>query len=272
MSETTFRDLEKAGWTSRAEVYDDHFAKITRQAIDAILDGLGNLKGKRFLDVACGTGHLAGAAAARGAEAEGIDFAATMVAQAADNYPDCTFTEGDAEQLPFEEGRFDAVACGFGLLHLENADGAIREAHRVLRPGGRYAFTVWRSPEQGSEMHQIILGAVKEFGTLDVDLPPAPPMFRFADPQECARILQSTGFSDIRTKVLPLEWRGSSPEAFMEMIYKSAVRMLMVLDAQSEPARERIHEAILEGVEARRKDDEIVIAFPAMMVTAARPS
>ncbi len=270
MSQPTFRDLERAGWTSRADVYDNYFAKITAQAIDATLDGLGDLDGKRLLDVACGTGHLAGAASTRGAEAEGIDFAATMVAQAAGNYPACTFTEGDAAHLPYEDERFDAVACSFGLLHLEDPDVAIREACRVLRPGGRCAFTVWCSPEQGSEMHQIILGAVKTFGTLEVDLPAAPPMFRFADPEECARVLQASGFTNVRTKVLPLQWRGPSPEAFMEMVEKSAVRMLMVLDAQTESARERIRKAILEGAEARRKNDEIIIAFPAMMVTAER--
>lgn len=272
MIQPTFRDLERAGWAAKAHVYDDYFAKITKQAIGAILDELGDLEGNRLLDVACGTGHLTGAAAARGAEAEGIDVAGTMVAQAAGNYPDCPFTEGDAEHLPYEDGRFDAVACGFGLLHLEDADTAIREAYRVLRPGGRYAFTVWRSPEQGSEMHQIILDAVKKHGTLDVDLPPAPPMFRFADPEECARVLTSSGFTGMKTKILPLEWRGPSPEAFLEMIYKSAVRMLMVLDAQSESARKRIQTAIVQGAETRRKDGQIVIAFPAMLVTAARPN
>ena len=117
-------------------------------------------------------------------------------------------------------------------------------------------------------MHQIILGAVKSFGTLEVDLPPAPPMFRFADPEECARVLHASGFTNVRTKVLPLQWCGPSPEAFMEMVEKSAVRMLMVLDAQTKPARERIRKAILEGAEARRKNGEIIIAFPAMMVTA----
>lgn len=271
MSRPTFRDLEQAAWIAKTDAYDDFFAKITKQAVDPILDALGELEGRRLLDVACGTGHLAGAAAARGAQAEGIDFAATMVAQAADNYPDCTFTEGDAERLPYEDAQFDAVTCSFGLLHLENADTAIRDAHRVLRPGGRYAFTVWRSPEQGSEMHQIILGAVKRFGTLEVELPPAPPMFRFADPEECTRVMQSTGFSSIRTRVLPLQWRGPSPEAFVEMIGKCAVRMLMILDAQTPSARERIHNAILEDAEARRKKGEIIIAFPAMMVSAERP-
>lgn len=271
MSRPTFRDLEKAGWTSRAEIYDDYFAKITRQATDAILDGLGDLKGKRLLDVACGTGHLAGAAKSRGAEAEGIDFSAAMVAEAADNYPDCTFSEGDAEHLPFEDGSFDAVACSFGLLHMEDADSAIREAYRVLRPGGRYAFSTWRGPDQGGQMFALIMGAVQKFGTFEVDLPPAPPMFRFSEPQECARVLQSAGFTDTRTKTLPLAWRGPSGEALLEMVYKSVVRMPMVLEAQTESAREQIHAAVIEGAKAHRENEGIKIAFPALLAVAQRP-
>ena len=80
MVEKTFKELEHAGWREKASAYDDIFAEITRQAIDPLLDGLCDLAGKRLLDVACGTGHLAAAGARRGAEVEGIDFADTMLA------------------------------------------------------------------------------------------------------------------------------------------------------------------------------------------------
>lgn len=90
----TFRELEYQGWVDRASVYRDMFGGITSQAIEPILAALGNLSGRRFLDVACGTGELAAAAAARGARAEGIDFAATMVDKAARAHAGARFREG----------------------------------------------------------------------------------------------------------------------------------------------------------------------------------
>jgi 2-polyprenyl-3-methyl-5-hydroxy-6-metoxy-1,4-benzoquinol methylase len=86
MTTPSFRDLEHAGWSAKAGAYDSLFGKITDQSIESVLDALGSLQGKRFLDVACGTGRLTGAAAAQGAEAEGIDFAATMIATAAGSH------------------------------------------------------------------------------------------------------------------------------------------------------------------------------------------
>ena len=62
---------------ARAAAYDDLFATITDQAIAPILDSFGDIADKRLLDVACGTGHIAGVAAERGAKSEGIDFAST---------------------------------------------------------------------------------------------------------------------------------------------------------------------------------------------------
>lgn len=271
LANNSFRDLEHAGWLSKAAAYDDYFARITDQSIDSILDALGNLEGKSLLDIACGTGHLAGAAAARGAKSEGIDFAATMVALAAGNFPDCAFTEGDAEHLPYGDQQFDAAACSFGLLHLENPEAAVKEALRVLVPGGTYAFSVWCGPDRGGELFALVMGAVERHGSLDVDLPPAPPMFRLADPDESRNLMQAAGFVDIQSRVLHHEWRPAAPENVLDMIYKSLVRMPMVLDAQTPEARDRIHEAIIEGADAHRRGGSIVFQYPALLLTGRRP-
>jgi SAM-dependent methyltransferase len=270
MAKLSFQALEQAGWIAKAGDYDGLFATITDQAIDRILDSFGPLEGKRLLDVACGTGHIAGVAASRGARSEGIDFATTMVEMARRLYPGVLFREGNAEQLPFDDNSFDAVACGFGLLHMAQPERVVKEAWRVLRIGGRYAFTVWCGPVQGGDFFKLVMDAVQEHGSPDVALPAAPPVFRFADPEESRKVLTSAGFVDPKVTVLPLMWRVERPEGVLDLIYKSAVRLPMVIDAQAATARAAIHRAILEGSEAFRKDGGIEFRFPASMATATK--
>lgn len=263
----TFRELEHQGWLKRADAYRGIFGKITVQAIDPILDTYGDLGGQAFLDIASGTGELAAAAAARGAKADGVDFAATMVCVASGAHPQATFHEGDAEQLPFPDGSFDAVSCSFGLLHIQNADRAIAEAFRVLRPGGRYTATSWCGPDNGGEFFDLLLGAVEQYGSMETELPPAPPFFRFGDTSEGEKALAAAGFVDARASLLQLQWTTNRSNDALDLIYKSVVRMPMILRAQPEAARERIHEAILAGAEERRDGETIRFAFPAAMVT-----
>jgi ubiquinone/menaquinone biosynthesis C-methylase UbiE len=158
----------------------------------------------------------------------------------------------------------------FGLLHVARPDRVMKEAWRVLKSGGRYTFTVWCSPDQGGEFFRLVMGAVQKHGTLDVPLPPAPPMFRFSDPTECAKALTAAGFVAPRVAVLPLSWRATTPTDVLDLIYKGAVRTPMVLEAQTTHAREAIHRAIIEGSEAFRKEGVIEFRFPASMASATK--
>src|SRR5207247_1960101 len=145
---------------------------------------------------------VAGAAAARGATVVGVDFSPLMVAQARERSPGVEFVEGDAEALSFEAARFEAVVMNFGLLHLARPDRAIAEAHRVLVPGGRYAFTVWASPDEAVGFG-VVLRAMETYGTTNVGLPDGPPFFRFSDADESRATLEQAGFAGAAVRKLP---------------------------------------------------------------------
>ncbi len=271
MEMKSFKQLEYEGWTARASTFDDHFAEMTGAAIDPILDSLEPLDGQRLLDVGCGTGHLAAAAVRRGAEVLGVDFVESMVARAQTNYPGIAFRLGDAEALDCDDASFEAVTCSFALLHLSDQEAAVAEACRVLRAGGRYAFTVWQGPEEGCEFFALTRGAIEAHGCGDVGLPSAPPGDRLAAPKVVSEVLSAAGFVEPEVRVVPLVWRNRSARAIIDAIYKGGVRTAMVMQAQSAEARARIEAAILEAAEGHRKGDVIELAMPAVLVTARKP-
>jgi SAM-dependent methyltransferase len=127
-----------------AEFYEDFLLPaLFAQWANVMLDTATVDLGDRVLDVACGTGVVARAAAERGAEVVGIDRNPGMLAVARGKAPQLTWQEGLAEELPYQEGEFDVVVCQFGLMYFDDRRGALEQLWRVLRPGGRLAVAVW---------------------------------------------------------------------------------------------------------------------------------
>lgn len=159
-----FKDTQRKAWSTftPTELYTCQPA--------ARLVGFAQIRpGQRVLDVACGTGVVALAAARVGAHVTGLDLTPELVAHARENASitgaDIAWHEGDAEALPFEEASFDVVVSQFGHMFAPRPTVATDEMLRVLKPGGTIAFSTW-PPE-------LFTGQV--FSLVARYLPPPPP-------------------------------------------------------------------------------------------------
>jgi demethylmenaquinone methyltransferase/2-methoxy-6-polyprenyl-1,4-benzoquinol methylase len=123
-------------------------AGVHRLWKDAAVDVLNPRPGERFLDVAGGTGDIAFRIVRKQGDRPDVtvcDINPAMLAIGRDRAVDrglvkgLAWTTGDAEDLPFPDRSFDAYSIAFGLRNVTDIDAALREAHRVLKPGGRFA-------------------------------------------------------------------------------------------------------------------------------------
>lgn len=272
VSTLSFRDFEHAGWgdPSLCANYDALLSTVTVQCIPALLDAAGVRADADVLDVATGAGYVASAAARRGALAVGVDFSAAQVALARERYPDLHFEEASADALPFPAESFDAVVSSYGMPHVPDPDAAMREAFRVLKRGGRYAFSVWDAPEKAVGFGAVY-AAVKAHGSMDVGLPAGPNFFLFSDPERCKSSLKSAGFLGPTVTIVPQVWRVTSPDAVVDAILQATVRASATLRGQTSEARQAILTAIRNTIAGFHRDGNYEVPMPAVVAAATKP-
>jgi SAM-dependent methyltransferase len=265
-----FKKFEREGYSGVALGYDKVTASVTSQVNQAVLDAVAAAPGTSLLDVACGPGWLSAATAQRGAVVSALDFAENMVRLARSRCPEADVRNADAESLPFESGRFDVVVCTFSLLHVADPEQAVAEAHRVLRPGGRYAFTCWLPPAR-NPFFGLILGSIQRHGNINVNLPAGPPLFRFGDPAECEKVLTAAGFVSVAVTELRIRWPFASPEDVVPAVLASTARVGPMLAMQTPEQRHQIENAIAEGAKTYATPRGIEIPVPALLAFGRKP-
>ena len=268
----TFRAFEQSGWQDPqlCAQYHAHLSDVTRQSVDALLDAAGALFGSQVLDVATGAGYVAGAAAARGAHATGLDFSAEQIELARRYYPGMTFQVGEADDLPFADASFDCVVSAFGMPHFPDPERALAEMYRTLKRNGRVAFTVWDIPDRAVGFGAVY-AAIRAHGSLDVGLPAGPNFFLFSDPAECARALQKAGFVSPLVTTVPQLWSLQRADDAFDTIMHSTVRASATLRAQTPAALDAIRQRLRETIEKYRQGERYSVPMPAVLASAIKP-
>jgi ubiquinone/menaquinone biosynthesis C-methylase UbiE len=117
---------------------------------EALAEAVDLEAGSKVLDVACGNGNATLAAARRFAKVTGIDYVPELVRRAAERARaerlDVRLLEGDAENLPFDDGEFDVALSTYGIMFVADQERAAREIVRVVKPGGKIGLANW-TPE-----------------------------------------------------------------------------------------------------------------------------
>ena len=257
------RAFEHASWQRVAADYGDTFAAATRGFVEPLLDAASVGARTRVLDVCCGPGLVAGAAAARGAVVAGVDFSPAMLAIARAAHPRVAFTHGDAEALPYPDGSFDAVVANFGVHHVPRPRAALGEMHRVLAGSGYAAFTVWPRPDHNVPW-QLLFNAIRAHGALDAAKTP-PPSGSINSEESCRVALRDAGFNEIGARLVEREWVVRSVHDLIAAFRNGTARTAALIDAQ-DPAALPAITAHMAGAAARyRRGDELIIPIVAIV-------
>ncbi len=186
-----------------------------------------------MLELACGTGELALAACER-AGPNGLvlatDYAPQMVAGAAarleraqtDLKARVATRVMDAEALDVPDASFDVVICSFGLMFCPNAPRAAAEAHRVLRPGGRFAASVWASNAYDSAVQRTVDKITLSLGVASTS--PKLSALRFAGPGLAEEALRAGGFRTLQCETIALSFHFAE----RDHLWSTASNALMV--------------------------------------------
>jgi SAM-dependent methyltransferase len=272
-----YTEVSRAQWTGVAEGWRRHAEELEENAPGAatewMLEAVAPQPGERVLELACGPAEV-GLRAARQTGPDGrvvlTDFSEAMVDVARERAAGLGNVElrvADAESLDLPDGDFDAALCRFGFMLMADPAAALRETHRVLRPGGRLALAVWAQAQENPWAFSFMRAIMEHFRAPPPD-PDAPGMWTLADGGKLRQLLEGAGFGDVRIERVEGRMRYDSVDGWWDDTADLAGPAAALLRNMAEPDREAVRERIRVLAEPHTGPDG-ALDFPAAMQLAA---
>jgi ubiquinone/menaquinone biosynthesis C-methylase UbiE len=240
------------GWYAQREV----LWRASRPVSEWMVRRLEPQPGDTVLELAAGLGDT-GLMAARLVGESGrviiTDFAPEMVAGARQRAQElgvenAEFRVLDAERMDLETDSVDGVLCRWAYMLTTDPDAAFSETRRVLRTGGRLAFSVWAAPERNPALS--LVGRVLESrGHIAPPDPEAPGAFAMADPRRIRELIVVAGFAEPEVEEVSFRWSFADQETYWRYLTQTSASASPVLRSlpttAQEAVREQVHEAAL---------------------------
>ncbi len=247
--------MQRYGWNKAAAHYESFWSEQLRPAQDLMLDMAALQAGERVLDIACGTGLVT----LRAAEAigpagviAGADISEDMIGvittAAAARGIAGDFRRMDAESLDHPDQSFDAVLCGLGLMYVAEPPHALREMHRVLRPGGRSAAAVWGARKNCGWAE--IFPIVESRTASDV----CPMFFSLGTGGTLAEAFRSAGFTDVREERISVAAVFATADAAIGAAFLGGP-VALAHSRFDDATRESAYAEYLQSIEKHRRGD-----------------
>ena len=244
-------------------------SQLLRPAAAALADACAVSAGQEVLDVGAGDGNFALACAFEGASVVAADISPGMVERGrarseAEGY-DIEWVEGDAEDLPFEDDRFDCVGSAFGAFIAPRPEVAARELFRVTKPGGTVGMTVWTPNSFTAQLFEV----GRRYAPPPEDVPSS---LEWGEEGVAQQRFEGLAGSVV-TEVHSMPWAGESPERALEAMSESMPPQIAVKRALSAEDYERMQQDNLDLLRRwnSAEDGTLLIENEFLVIVARKP-
>lgn len=243
------REGQKATWnkfSSGWEKWNDFTMHFLQPMGQSIIDFLELKETDLVLDIATGTGEpgLSIALLVKKGQVIATDLSEDMLTIASKTaktrgIPNFETRMADCCELPFPNAHFDAVSCRMGFMFFPDMLLAAKEMHRVLKPGGIMATSVWGVKDKNPWIDQMMTALAKNI-ELPPPIPGAPGMFRCSKPGLMTSLFQEAGFKEIKENEINGSLDFGSPERYWENMNEVAAPVVNAMAHADQITRRKI--------------------------------